>query len=627
MRADLLALTPDALGNLANRGLVKRATKELDAGTGPTIEISDDGVVRGRFPDGVESALPPDVPLDAAACSCGAPGVCRHRIAVVLAYQRAHESTAFTPWSPGEVTDDALAARVGDRVLTAARKAQRAGYPVKLTRPSADDPVATAELPSCTVRFLVPGDLAYVHTDAVTAKRDEVLVLAVWAFREADERGLTGPDPQFDVGGGGEPVGGFGPVLELAGQLLHDGAVHTSPVLDAALHRAQADLTTAGLHWPAAAVADLVDQIDAYRQRSARHDPQRVAELITELHARHRATGRRSQVLGTEEAAETPLRRVRLTALGCRVRGADDERTAEVFFADGASVLVLRHRWPVGEDEHPTGHDLASRRLAGSTLRALAASTVVSESAVRSASRVVRLASSRVSKTSITPVGQSWTGLPATVLVSDLAEASEAMRDLPPRLVRPRIEADTVRVVHIGEVRRVGYDPGAQRLDAEIADVHGNPATVSAVHRGVSPGALDALARALTDDPTHLSGTLRRVRGTLVVDPIAVLTSDGLVVPDLAAGDPAALGTPDWESTDPITAALDEALTATAEAAHRGLTHLPPSLRTRLGDAATGLRKVGLPTAADRLGAFADTPDTEAWLAAHLRLLTAAELR
>ncbi len=37
MRADLLALTPDALATLANRGLVKRAQKELEKGKVPEI--------------------------------------------------------------------------------------------------------------------------------------------------------------------------------------------------------------------------------------------------------------------------------------------------------------------------------------------------------------------------------------------------------------------------------------------------------------------------------------------------------------------------------------------------------------------------------------------------------------
>ncbi|MEV0678940.1 hypothetical protein AB0I60_20720 [Actinosynnema sp. NPDC050436] len=144
-----------------------------------------------------------------------------------------------------------------------------------------------------------------------------------------------------------------------------------------------------------------------------------------------------------------------------------------------------------------------------------------------------------MSRTSITPVGRSWASLPATVLVDDLERVSRALRELPPALVRPRVEAEAVRVVRIGEVRRIGYDPGAQRLDAEVVDA---PA-------------------------------------------------------------------------------------ATAEAAHRGVDHLPDSTRTRLADAATALRRTGLTTAAHHLDALAAAPDPDTRPAAQLRLLTAAELR
>ena len=51
-RPDLLALTPDALAALANRGLVKRAAKELDAGVVPALDTDPAGAVQGKFPDG-----------------------------------------------------------------------------------------------------------------------------------------------------------------------------------------------------------------------------------------------------------------------------------------------------------------------------------------------------------------------------------------------------------------------------------------------------------------------------------------------------------------------------------------------------------------------------------------------
>ena len=138
-RADLLALTPQTLVALANRGLVKRAEKDLTAGSGPVVTSSDDGTVRGRFPDGTETVLPPGLGPNAADCTCVATAVCRHRIGLVLAYQRdvagspageAPAEDAFEDWSPGEFDDDALAPELG--------------------RPR-DAPTITATPPCCTV--------------------------------------------------------------------------------------------------------------------------------------------------------------------------------------------------------------------------------------------------------------------------------------------------------------------------------------------------------------------------------------------------------------------------------------------------------------------------------------------
>ncbi|MGW3773569.1 hypothetical protein [Actinomadura verrucosospora] len=650
-RADLLALTPDALAALANRGLVKRAAKDLDAGAGPEITVSPDGGVDGAFPDGTTASLPAGAGLEAARCSCAATGTCRHRICLVLAYQRtaaapeapeAPEAQEPGPgWSPGAFDDDALARVLGRRALTAARRALRTGYSAKIRRPTAREPVAQVELQTCTVRFLVPGELGYVHTDAVAAVRGEVTVLAVWAFRAADERGLEGEEIRLEVGGSAGAGGdGLDAALDLADQVLLEGAAHTGPVLATALERTAADLAASGLHWPAAALGDLAGQLAAHHDRRADHDPARVAELLAEVHARYRAArggAARSQVLGTQEAADTPLRRVRLAALGCRVGGTPAARTADVYLAHTATgvVLVLKRRWDVPDGDRLTGADLAGRRVLGAPLRSLAAANVVSESASRSAGRVVRVTSGRIAKTTVTPLGDAWEGLPAGLLVRDLAAEGRALDALPPRLVRPRVEAELVRVVEIAEVRHIGYRPGAQRLEAVVADAAGVPAVVSADYSPHRPAALDALADALATEPRFVSGAVRRDRGGLVIDPLAVLTAGGPVVPDLAPGEgTAALGSPPQAVPDPLGDALEEALAACAQAAHRGLLRLPSGVRERLVRAGAALERVGLRTCAGTLGALtaalaADDPEgmTRAWATAHIRLVTAAELR
>ncbi len=648
-RTDLLALTTDALAALANRGLVKRAAREVGTGDGPAVCVDQDGTVRGTFADGVEAAFPVGAGLDTASCTCPATGVCRHRIGLVLAYQAAaaaersgvQEPTAVD-WSPGSVDEAELVRALGTRAVTAARRRLAAGYSAVLNRGTDGPP--RAELATCAVRFLVPGELGYAHTDAEGPAHAEAVALAVWAFRAADERGLCESEVRLDVGGGPEPRAGrtgMEPAVELATELLFEGAMRAGPVLGAAVRRMRRTVDGQGLPWAAGALHDLADQLDAYTARAARYDPVRYAALVTELHARQRAAvggDLRSQVLGADEPGRTPLRRARLVGLGARVGGTPDERVAELFFAhaDDGTVFVMRRRWDVDPESAPTGHDLATHRIAGASLGALAAANLVSESAWRSASRVVNVASGQVGRTTVTPVGAAWAQLPDAVLVRDLGVAARALDDMPPWLIRPRIEAEFIRVVAVAEGREVGYHPGGQRLDAVVADAAGRTATVSAEHRGSCPGALDALAEALAAGPSFISGSLRRGRGTLVLDPVAVLTPDGVVVPDLAPGDGSAgLRVYSARQTDQLSATLAAALATMAEVAHRGLRQLTPGVRARVEEAASKLARVGLRTSAALVTAFGTAcgsdADAEAmtrtWVEAQLQLLTAAELR
>ncbi|GAA2195651.1 SWIM zinc finger family protein [Streptomyces bangladeshensis] len=649
-RSDLLALTPDTLASLANRGLVKRADKDVAAGSGPEVTVGADGTVRGTFPDGTETALPPGRGLDAADCTCPAAGMCRHRIALVLAYQRGAPDeaapTADEPsadWSPGEFDDDALAAALGRTALTAAHRTRARGYSARVHRPTAEDPAPRVELPSCTVRFPVPHELGYALTDAATALRGEVITLAVWAFRAADAEQRT------EVTVGGRAASGrtaptaaadeaLRAAVALADELLLDGVRQAGPVFTGSLRRAERALTATSLHWPAGAVADLREQLDAYTARATRHTPERLALLLAELHARHRAAGHDpAGVLGTAEAATTPLRRVRLVALGCRIGGSVRDRTAETYFAhaDAGIALVLRTRWDLAEDRSPTGHDLATRRLLGSPLHALATANVVSEHTTRAADRTVVLSRGRIAATSITPVGSAWTELPESLLVRDTAAHLRARGERPPRLIRPRVEADAVRVIMVDAVDEIGYDPAAQRLEAVLRDPAGNGVHVHAEYNPLCPGGLDALAAALNDDTVRaVSGMLGRARGRTVLDPLAVLTAEGVTVPDLAPGaGGATLGTAARPSADPITAALEAALTTLADAAHQGLRHLTPATRTALAESAARLRRTGLESAARLLDDLARTlhdggapAAAPRWVTAQIHLATSLEL-
>ncbi|MEV5555462.1 hypothetical protein AB0L44_17565 [Nonomuraea wenchangensis] len=701
MRTDLLALTTDSLAALTNRGLVKRAAKEAT----PELRLDADGTVHGGFPGGPDTSLPPGG-LDAARCTCGAIGVCRHVIAVILTYQTltttpvspapgpaaldspapaspelgATFGTLATPggasgtprtlgtsgmpgttagtlatpgeepgaWSPGQVTDDELTARLGARLMSAARRAERAGYTARIRRATPADPVPQVELPTATVRFLVRGDLGFVHTDAVAGSRDDVIALAVWAFRVADELHPGVPDVRVDVGGqvvtasGSGAVAGLERALALAGTVLREGAAHLGQGLEATLADVTRHLDAAGLRWPLLAVGDLAEQLAAYRDRAAHYRPELLAGHLAELHARRRAATRqdaapRSSVLGTTEAAETPLRRARMEGLGCRVRALGDRRIAEIYLAhaDAAMVLVLRRQWE-GDDD---GAALARRRIATSTLAGLAAGSVVTESAVRSASRTVRLATGRVSRTDVSPSRGDWDALPPSLKVTDLAVLGRELDALPLRLVRPRVEAELVRAVAVAGVESIAYAPGDQRLDAVIADRAGNLATVSATHAAAAPGQLDALAAVLAGEegePSFVSGIVGRAGAGagVVIEPIGLAAGGRVIVPDLRPATGGTL-TPTWddEPEPPLTAALTHARALLAEAAHHGLSHLPPTYDVRLDTAAHRLTALGLHRVAAAVTAFAAArtagsaeASERTWADAYLRLDAALEL-
>lgn len=654
MRTDLLGLTTDALAALTNCGLVKRAGREA----APDLRTDADGTVHGDFAGGPTASLPPGG-LDAARCTCGATGVCRHVVGVVLAYQHRHAGPAAGPpagtgehaqaegrdpdppdWSPGQVSDDELTARIGARLMTAARRTERTGYTARVRRATAADPAPQVELATATVRFLIPGDLGFVHTDAVAGSRDDVIALAVWAFRVADELHPGMQEVRVDVGGEAGTGGGSGleRALGLAGTVLREGAAHLGQGWEATIADVQRRLDAAGSRWPLLAVGDLAEQLTAYRERSAHYRPELLASHLAELHARHRAVTRpgatlRSSVLGTAEAAETPLRRARLESLGCRIRSLGDRRIAEIYLAhsDSAMVLVLRRAW---DDD---GAAPARRRIAGSTLAALATGNLVTESAVRSASRTVRLATGRISRTTVSPSRGDWGELSPSLLVTDLAALGRELDALTLRPLRPRVEAELVRVVAVSEVVAMTYAAGDQRLDALIADQAGNTATVTATHTGAAPGRLDSLAAVLAGEEGELrfvSGVAGRTAGGVVIDPIGLAAGGRVVVPDLRpAGGSGPLAVAGTDQHDPLTAVLIDARGLLAEAAHHGLSHLPPTYDARLATAARRLDTLGLRRIAQAVTTFAAARSQDSgeavertWIDAYLRLEVALDL-
>ncbi|WP_338891319.1 hypothetical protein [Rhodococcus sovatensis] len=571
VRPDLSALTDDALTVVANRGLLKRALR-VQSTEPPTLTVSEHAVV-ARYADGVETTLPAECAFTDASCTCGATGMCRHRVGLVVAYRQLHPAAASTVWSPGEFDDEALLAYLGVSAIRRAEKIRRAGYSATVHRPRGDDPAVRVELPHSTVSFLVPHELTLARSSASDEATMESIALAVWAVREADAHSTD----TVHVGGSTIQENTTAEAaLLLARTVLVDGVARLTEVQRVALRRTVRSIQAGTAVWLADACVELLDQVDAYCSRHARHNRTRAATVIAEIDARvkvgqSRDSAAAATALGTDTPSETPLRRTRLVALGAHVTGVGANVCADVYFAEPGSgtVHLLRREWTEHGGGIPTGHALSKRRISGTTVEALASSTVVTESAVRQANHRIRFARRGIGRTAIMPLSSdTWTK--SLTVVTDYAAEYTRLAGRTPSVVGERVLTRGVGVVRVESVLFKEYSPESQQLTMQVHDERGSVAQIVVDYRSYAPRAMDAVDEALSTGQATVAGRLSIRNGVLQISPFGVAGARGVVVPDLEAPGTATSTLP--ARTGALQNAPDAALELLADLAHKGFT-------------------------------------------------------
>jgi hypothetical protein len=542
-RADLLALTPDALARLANVGLVKRAQKELDSGAAPTLVEEPDGTVVATARDRATTRLQPGVALRQTSCTCGAAQVCRHRIAAVLAYQAnapnagSSDAKPDGEWDPGTLTDEALLRCCGPQAVAQAEAVLARGLVVTLRPGGTTAP--SAILPTATVQFLVPHDVAYAKCDCAKEQACEHVVLAVRAFRAGPKAGgmfTLGGESAAPAAASKGPTPTHTAVVDALVHLVQHGI--TAPGSQARLTRARAAAQRDGWWWVVDTLESVERLVEAYQRQSALFRLSSLTREVGELAARVRASLAHDAplparfVLGSDTRGETAMEQVRLVSLGARLDADDDRRMVRIYLADPdtATVLVLDKTW-VGERRNgpELGALFASSRM---SIADLARGELVTRAARRRANGALDLGAARGMKSSLLPTSGSWDQLPEPLLVRDLKAHGERLRALPPRCLCPRGLGAGIAVVKLGAAREVEVTGDGQAVTARVEDTTGIPLRVHTHHRQVSPGAVDTTAEALRAGATHVAGELRRTNGTWSMEPLALLTHQ-LVVVDL----------------------------------------------------------------------------------------------
>lgn len=619
-RADLLALTVDGLTQLANAGLVKRALRELEAGQGPQIVEAEDGCIEARFADGTLTRLPTGKSPNDAHCTCPASGMCRHRVSLVLAYQRAasvaqpaeNVTAEASAWNPADIPPAAVEAMLSQVTRNELQRLARQPLEIHLELGA----VPSARLPMATVRFLVPNELAYARCDCAVSQHCAHIALAVQAFQAGRAQGSNSVTlGQRESVAGTEITKAIATTQAVLARLLQEGvsagpAAH-SQGFEAALRAAQ----QAGATWLELALTSLEQQIQAYTARSARYAEFEALALAAELYARSHVTsadGGRDYALGIGEAMETAMATTRLISLGARIYSNGDGLLVSVLLADTdtGSTLVFEKNFIAREPGiRIDASALGGLRFApGLQVKALARGQLLTAVASRRADGLLVLGGSRGGKTSLMPHAGRYE-LPAPLSVGSVQAVLDNAEAKPPSFLRPRHRVRDVHLFKVEEVLGQAFATGAQHWQAavELAD-EGGTLFLERTYDAGAPHALEILFAAADGHYgaiRQIVGPTRIKDGKLICEPWAI-SADTLVVPDVDT--PPSQASPPSLGPGAEQASLPERIAGClAEAIHLGTRSLPRDHNTRGKALVMEARNAGYVASAAKL---------DAWLAA-----------
>jgi hypothetical protein len=629
LRDDLLHLTPEALSQIANAGIVKRAVRELEGGYRPEWTAAADGALDASFSDGIRIAWPRATPIQHVRCSCGAASICRHRIILALAFREAAalqqpEQPAVA--SPGAATDEDLAGMIAPALLARARQQREAGVSIDVRRRPTGEPCDTARLPAATVRFWAGAAIASARCDCIAQTACEHVALGVWAFRLADEQAGGAAEPPSAVrvrlGHDGERLAlDAAPWMALAEAVIRHGVTAGAAPVAQALSGALAASRALGAIWLEHVVQEFEQWAEAYASRSALYEADNgvalAAELSLRLHA-GRLPGNARSVLGIGQGGESELDRLRLVCLGARTSRDGEARRTQLVLADidTGTALVLVKEWKVpsgkAADAAAEGALRAAERLApGVRMEPLAQGQLLARQARRLPDGSLVLARARSSQNSVLPQVPDWGPLGAPLRYDSVAALVLRQRDHPTAQVAPRHAARQFVVFTPVRVEGVAYDAHAQTLIAVLRDAQDAAVVLRRAWQSHVRHALDGLASALkgANGPVrHVSGLLHWSGGLPVIEPWAV-ACDSIVVPDFAQATgslaQAPLGQAPTEDADPVAVALSALRALLADLLHHGLVQLPAKWKQDSVLAERGLSAQGLHALASKLKSLA----------------------
>ena len=347
LRPELLELTPQALTALSNAGFVKRSLKELENGNVPEISHENSALI-ATFSDGVRTQLANSQALKEAQCSCGASGMCRHRVMLVLSYQRL--CATVQPTEKEEEWDPAIWLEELATLPDATRKRAQAlvakGITIELF--CAPGEIPSARLPMSDVRFYSRSSIRFARCDCIEGTLCEHVVLAVQAFVEAKAQQaefnhliwqmrsehVTSSDDPF-ASEEGQTCRQY--VQQLSQALWLGGISQPLIHYEAAFNRALQAAEACNWRWVSESLRQLRASVDAFHTRASHYHAgeclRQLAALNSRLNCAQEMARRDSvgevppvpwrTVVGSGIAGEAKLDHLRLVSL--KTPAADDQ--------------------------------------------------------------------------------------------------------------------------------------------------------------------------------------------------------------------------------------------------------------------------------------------------------------
>lgn len=581
-RPDIISLTEEKLTQLANAGLVKRASKALENGDSPTFSWQKDkgknDTLISEFADGHIVTWHANKALPDSDCTCPAP-MCRHRIQTVLAYRHAFDNPAVVIGSPHIISRDAIENFATATLIKKAITLCKHGLTLTLI-PVQNAQCASAVLPMATVKFWGGENLNEATCDCLQKQQCEHILLASLAYHGLDNEPTQSLDNLIDSQQIEQFFAKKSPKtnsveniaseeksslktdnltpqeIELLSALLEDGATIGISRYQRLFQDINDQLSKNKELWLQAVLTDIQNWLTAFENRRSDFDSEQGFDLVTEYALRTLARQNPSlhnSLLGIGLAQETPIATARLVSMGSRITPDltpnlatpfstySDNFTATVMLFDTKTQTLLSYQHPFSlahslDRQQRLKHIQNLRLSSHISLEQLATGQLTCQRAKRMANHALYLNFSRKNYNQLLPQAvykqSDWEQI---VKISKTHMAHQ--RNLP-SFLQGRYQQPNFVVIKLTEILQHGYDPANQQYVLIGKDENGNDWLVTRQYQAHTPFALHTMATALNQDSetclvagilTIEKGTNRLELWSIVTDKLYVLDIDDSV--------------------------------------------------------------------------------------------------